>query len=196
MTELWAEMKAYAKIHQVPILRDAELLLFRGLVTAARPSSVLEIGAAIGYSTLQIASCLTAESRITTIEIDAERIAAARDFIGRSPYGEMIRLLEGDGTALLDELDETWDFVFLDGPKGQYSRQLAKIMPKLRPGAVVVADNISYHDMFYIEGTVPHKHRTAIGRLREFLDMIYDDDRFESVFFENGDGMTVSRWKG
>lgn len=52
MTELWAEMKAYAKIHQVPILRDAELPLFRGLVTAARPSSVLEVGAAIGYSTL------------------------------------------------------------------------------------------------------------------------------------------------
>ena len=92
-------------------------------------------------------------------------------------------------------MDETWDFVFLDGPKGQYSRQLAKIMPKLRLGAVVVADNIRYHDMFYIEGTVPHKHRTAIGRLHEFLDMIYDDDRFESVFFENGDGMTVSRWK-
>ena len=61
---------------------------------------------------------------------------------------------------------------------------------------VVVADNIRYHDMFYIEGTVPHKHRTAIGRLHEFLDMIYDDGRFESVFFENGDGMTVSRWKG
>ena len=83
MTELWDEMKVYAKIHQVPILRDAELPLFRGLVTAACPSSVLEIGTAIGYSTLQIASCLAAESRITTIEIDAERIAAARDFIGR-----------------------------------------------------------------------------------------------------------------
>lgn len=196
MTELWEEMKAYARMHNVPILRDAELPLLRRLVMTAAPAAVLEIGTAIGYSTLQIASCLKKDSCITTIEIDGERIAAARHFIGRSPYASQIRLLEGDGTMLLSQLEETWDFVFLDGPKGQYSRQLQKLMPHLRLGAIVVADNVRYHDMFYIDGVVPHKHRTAVGRLHEFLRLIYDSRHFESVFFENGDGMTVSRWKG
>ena len=69
-------------------------------------------------------------------------------------------------------------------------------MPKLLPGAMIAADNIRYHDMLYIGGTLPHKHRTAVSRLREFLTMIEDETRFESVFLENGDGMTVSRWKG
>jgi predicted O-methyltransferase YrrM len=50
--------------------------------------------------------------------------------------------------------------------------------------------------MFYIEGTLPHKHRTAVTRLREFMDLVGDRSLFETVFFENGDGMTVSQWKG
>lgn len=193
---LWKEMKDYAVQYQVPILRDAELPLFCSLVRRKAPVHVLEIGTAIGYSTLRIASCLAASSTITTLELDHQRVMAAKKFIAKSQYQQQIELLEGDGTVLLDQLDGPWDFVFLDGPKGQYSRQLQKIMPKLLPGAMIAADNIRYHDMLYIGGTLPHKHRTAVSRLREFLTMIEDETRFESVFLENGDGMTVSRWKG
>ena len=75
-------------------------------------------------------------------------------------------------------------------------RQLRYLLPKLLPGAIVAADNIDYHDMFYIEGTLPHKHRTAVTRLREFMDLVGDRSLFETVFFENGDRMTVSQWKG
>ncbi len=196
MDALWKKMKDYALQYEVPILRDAELPLFCGLVRQAAPSHVLEIGTAIGYSTLRIASCLAASSTITTLELDHKRVLAARSFIAQSPYERQIELLEGDGTRLLDQLDGPWDFAFLDGPKGQYSRQLQKIMPKLLPGAIIAADNIRYHDMIYIGGTLPHKHRTAVSRLREFLAMIEDKTQFESVFLENGDGMTVSRWKG
>lgn len=196
MDALWTEMKIYAKQHNVPILRDAELPLFCSLVRQAAPTRVLEIGTAIGYSTLRIASCLAANSTITTLELDHQRVMTARAFIAKSPYQQQIRQLEGDGTALLDTLEGPWDFVFLDGPKGQYSRQLHKILPKLMPGAMIAADNIRYHDMLYIDGMLPHKHRTAVNRLREFLTMIEDEEHFESVFFENGDGLTVSRWKG
>ena len=196
MDALWKKMKDYALQYEVPILRDAELPLFCSLVRQAAPSHVLEIGTAIGYSTLRIASCLGASSTITTLELDHQRVMAARAFIAQSPYEQQITLLEGDGTMLLDQLDGPWDFVFLDGPKGQYSRQLQKIMPKLLPGAIIAADNIRYHDMLYIDGTLPHKHRTAVSRLREVLAMIEDTTQFESVFLENGDGMTVSRWKG
>lgn len=196
MDALWNDMKTYAVLHEVPILRDAELPLFCGLVRQAAPKHILEIGTAIGYSTLRMADCIAPSSTITTIELDGQRVTAAREFIARSPYQQQIQQLQGDGTALLDVLDGPWDFVFLDGPKGQYSRQMRKIMPKLLPGAVIAADNIRYHDMLYIHGVLPHKHRTAVSRLREFLTIIEDEDKFDTVFFENGDGMTVSRWKG
>ena len=156
----------------------------------------MEIGTWIGYSALQMAPFLAPGGTITTIELDRERYDLACQFFRRSPYEKVITAIHGDGTALAEQLPGPWDFVFLDGPKGQYVRQLRYLLPKLLPGAIVVADNIDYHDMFYIEGTLPHKHRTAVTRLREFMDLVGDRSLFETVFFENGDGMTVSQWKG
>lgn len=194
--ELLVEMKQFAAAHKLPILRDAELPLFHHLLRQAHPSHVLEIGTCIGYSALQMAPFLTAGGTITTVELDEKRIAAARHFINRSPYANQISLVQGDAMAVVDMLEGPWDFVFLDGPKGQYQRQLEKIIPKLLPQALIVADNVRYHDMIYISGDLPHKHRTAIVQLRKFMDMIQDRTHFETVFFENGDGMTVSQWKG
>lgn len=196
MTDLLAKMRQYGREQNIPILRDAEIPLFTSIVRHAQPERVLEIGTAIGYSTLLIAQNMAPGGQITTIELDTARVTAARQFIGQSPYSGQITSLQGDGTALLDTLAGPWDFVFLDGPKGQYLRQLQKIMPKLLPNALIVADNMRYHDMIYWHGFIPHKHRTAITRLHDFLQLIYDTRYFTSVFFENGDGMTVSRWKG
>lgn len=196
MTDILNEIKQFAAERGLPVLRDAEVPLFQDLLRQARPKRVLEIGTCIGYSTLQIAPFLSPGGTITTLEIESERVDLARSFINRSAYGNRITIMQGDAAALLDTLDGPWDFVFMDGPKGQYPGQLQKIMPKLVPGALIVADNIRYHDMMFIKGHVPHKHRTAIMRLREFIDMIEDNRHFDTVCFENGDGMTVSRWKG
>lgn len=196
MEDLLQEMKAYAKEKELPILRDAELPLFTGILRQARPQHVLEIGTCIGYSTLQMAPFLGPGGRITTIELDEKRVQAARGFIARSPYVGAVTSLQGDATQLVSKLGGPWDFVFLDGPKGQYIRQLEALLPKLLPQALIMADNIDYHEMMYIEGRLPHKHRTAVTRLRQFLALINDPAHFETVFFENGDGLTVSEWKG
>ena len=196
MTELFEEMKAYADSHEIPILRDSELELFHRVITAAQPRRVLEIGTAIGYSTLQIAQLLAPDATITSIELDDSRAAVAREFIKRSPYAKMITVMTGDATDMVGTLAGPWDFVFLDGPKGQYSRQLAKLLPHLAAGATVVADNILYHGMIHIKGTIPHKHRTAVMRLREYMSMVKDTEHFTTEFYDNGDGMTVSHWKG
>lgn len=196
MMSLLQEIHDYGTAHTIPILRDTEIPLFMGIVCHAKPKRILEIGTAIGYSTLLLAQHMAPGGHITTIELDPERAAAARRFIRRSPYAAQITSLIGDATALLETLAGSWDFVFLDGPKGQYVRQLQLIMPHLEPHALVVADNVRYHDMIYWNGYIPHKHRTAITRLHEFLALIYDETHFTSVFFENGDGLTVSQWKG
>ncbi|WP_293986247.1 O-methyltransferase [uncultured Megasphaera sp.] len=196
MDGLFREMKACAEAQRLPILRDSELPLFEGILASCRPKQILEIGTCIGYSALHMAPFLTDGGTITTIELDQERYEAACGFFARSPYKEVITALCGDGTELAATLPGPWDFVFLDGPKGQYVRQIRSLLPKLEKGALIVADNIRYHDMFYLKGTLPHKHRTAVTRLREFMDLVEDREHFETVFFENGDGMTVSQWKG
>lgn len=196
MTELFEEMKDYAVAHEIPVLRDAEIPLLQNIVSRAKPARILEIGTAIGYSALHMAPLLAPGGQIVTIELNRDRVATAKAFIDRTPYKQCITLLDGDATALLDTLQGPWDLVFLDGPKGQYSRQLVKLLPQLAPQAVVVADNILYHGMLRIKGTIPHKHRTIVMRLREYMKLVTEDSRFKTVFYENGDGMTVSYWKG
>lgn len=181
---LICEMKAYAEREGLPILRDSEVPLFERIIANQRPVKVLEIGTCIGYSALRMAPFLGDGGTITTIEFDEGRWQKARDFIGRSPYKGVITALLGDGTELSGSLSGPWDLVFLDGPKGQYVRQLRQLMPKLLPGALIMADNIGYHEMFYIEGHLPHKHRTAISRLREFMALIEDRAHFETVFLK------------
>ena len=185
MKTLLAEMEAYGRTQGLPLLRAAELPLVQRLAAQQKPQRILEVGTAIGYSALQIIAQAPSHAELITIEADAARAAAARAYIARSPYATQIHVHCGDATALLGNLQGPWDLVFLDGPKGQYGRQLQWLLPQLRPGALL-----------YREGTLPHKHRTAIMRLRAFLDYIGDRRHFETVFFENGDGLTVSRWKG
>ncbi len=196
MTELLKEVKLYGTAHGLPVLRDAEKELLQKIVKNASPRRVLEIGTCIAYSTLLIMECLPSNAYITTIELDADRHKIAEKHIAASPFRGRIKALHGDAASVLPHLDGPWDFVFLDGPKGQYSRQLELLMPKLAPRAVIVADNVRYHDMVYVQGHLPHKHRTAVTRLHEFMDKINDTDLFETVVFENGDGLTVSRRKG
>lgn len=196
MTDVLAEMKAYAEQERLPILRDGELPLLEKIVCQAAPRAILEVGTCIGYSALHMAPYLAPDGTLTTIEVDADRHERARRYIARTPYRDAITLLLGDATVLLETLAGPWDIVFLDGPKGQYLRQLELIEPKLVPGAIVVADNVRYHDKVFVTGVVPHKHRTAVYRLRAFMDVLHDDRLFETVCFENGDGLTVSRWKG
>lgn len=196
MTGLLEEIRSKAVREQLPVLRDSELPLLKQILRQARPERLLEVGTCIGYSTLIMAPFLKEKGTLTTIEVDEERYLAANGYFARSPYGRAITSLKGDAAQWLTRLEGPWDFVFLDGPKGQYVRYLQLLMPRLLPGALIVADNLRYHDMIYIQGTLPHKHRTAVTRLRQFLSLIGDMRYFDSVFFENGDGLTVSRWKG
>lgn len=196
MTDLMKEIRSQAVREQLPILRDAELPLLTRILGQVRPERLLEVGTCIGYSALIMAPFLKEKGTLTTIELDEGRYRAAKGYFARSPYDKIITSLQGDAAQWLTRLEGPWDFVFLDGPKGQYVRYLQLLMPRLAPGALIVADNLRYHDMIYIQGTLPHKHRTAVTRLRQFLSLIDDTRYFDSVFFENGDGLTVSRWKG
>ena len=125
MDALFEEMKACAREQDLPILRDSELPLFTGIVASCRPSRVLEIGTCIGYSALQMAPFLAPGGTITTIELDRGRYDLACRFFRRSPYASVITALHGDGTELAGALPGPWDFVFLDGPKGQYGAPAA-----------------------------------------------------------------------
>lgn len=196
MTEILNEQRVYAVVNAVPILRESEIHLFEEIISLYRPTSVLEIGTAIGYSTLLIASNMKSCGHITSIELDVTRHKMAQYYVNQSPYKDKITLLQGDATDVLHTIEGSYDLVFLDGPKGQYLRQLECIMPHLSENAVILADNVLFRG--YVRGNkkTPRRFKTITKRLEEYLSFIENKELFNTTIYPLGDGMSVSVWKG
>ena len=196
LKDILNEQRIYAVLNKVPILRESEVHLFEELISLYKPSRILEVGTAIGYSALLLARHGSPEVQIDTIELDEQRYGMAQHFIGQSKYKDQISLHLGDANEVLPTLEGPDDLVFLDGPKGQYKKQLEIIEPKLAPQAVVLADNVLFRG--YVRGgkEAPYRYKTIVKRLRDYLDLVEDKERYNTTIYPLGDGMSVSVWKG
>ncbi|MDY3974750.1 MAG: O-methyltransferase, partial [Veillonella caviae] len=192
LKDILNEQRIYAVLNKVPILRESEVHLFEELISLYKPSRILEVGTAIGYSALLLARHGSPEVQIDTIELDEQRYGMAQHFIGQSKYKDQISLHLGDANEVLLTLEGPYDLVFLDGPKGQYKKQLEIIEPKLAPQAVVLADNVLFRG--YVRGgkEAPHRYKTIVKRLRDYLDLVEDKERYNTTIYPLGDGMSVS----
>jgi predicted O-methyltransferase YrrM len=139
---LLTEMEALAARDSVPIVEWETGRLLATLVRALRPARVLEVGTAIGYSTLHMAREVDPGSRIVTLERDPDRIAAARGFWARDGVQDRIELVEGDALAALPGLDGPFDLVFLDASKTEVAQYLALLEGKLAPRCALLVDNL------------------------------------------------------
>ncbi|MDT8901049.1 O-methyltransferase [Anaeroselena agilis] len=195
MDDLLRSMEEYAALRTIPVIGRDGAALLAATVAEAGPRTILEIGTAIGYSTLLMAERAPNDAVITTIEVDAERAAAAAAFFRRSRHAGRIDLLVGDAAAILPVLGGTYDFLFIDAAKAHYLDYLAKAMDKLRPGAVVFADNVYFYGLVTAERP-PRRMRTLVKRMRAYLDFVNSDARFATTVHPIGDGIAISRFQG
>ena len=195
MDELLREMEGYAALHHVPIINDRGRQAFLQVVQEAKPHRVLEIGTAIGYSSLLMAQNGAADIDITTLELSDERIKVAQGYIDRSAYADRIHIMGGDAAENLLKLQMTgqkFDFVFIDAAKGQYVDYFHKIQPMLADKAVILADNVLFRG--YVKGDVPtpRRFKTIVKRLREYIELV-SQPPYVTEILENGDGLAVTR---
>ena len=133
------------------------------------------------------------ECKITTIENYEPRILKAKKNLAAYDKAGRINLIEGDAGEVLKGLDDKYDFVFLDGPKGQYESYLEDILRLTDKGALIVTDNIFKEgDILESRYAVERRDRTIHARMREFLLRLKDEKRLENVILSSGDGMTLS----
>jgi predicted O-methyltransferase YrrM len=137
-----AEMEELARLERIPIVEWETGRLLATLVRALRPRLVLEVGTAIGCSTLHMARELDAAGRIVTLERDPERIAQARAFWARGGVQDRIELVEGDALASIAALDGPFDLVFLDATKTEIDAYLAALTGRLTERCLLVVDNL------------------------------------------------------
>jgi len=138
---LLREMEALAAERDVPISDPEVGRLLQALAAGCGARRIVEVGTAIGYGTLCLARGAP-EARILSVDADPERLSLARGFLARGGVAGRVELLEGRALERLPAVEGPLDLVYLDGPKGEYRRTLDLLLPKLRVGGLVVADNL------------------------------------------------------
>ena len=189
------EIKQFAREAWIPVILDDSLEYVKTLLSSLKPFRILEIGTAIGYSSAIFSEYLEAGGRIDTIEIDKQRIMLARANHKMLGVEDKINIIEGDALKVLAELNDTYDFIFIDGPKSHYIEYLPYCKKLLSERGIMLADNVIYKGMVTGPEFVKHKQRTAVMRLREFIDTVQKDEELQSELLEIGDGLLVMRWK-
>ena len=182
-----------AKQHEIPIIRKGTQELLRFLLCMKKPKNVLEIGTAVGFSSLLMAEYSSDDCKITTIENYPPRIEEARKNFDKYDTGKKIKLIEGDAGEVLKNLNDKYDLIFLDGPKGQYESYLEDILRLMNKDALLVTDNIFKEgDILESRYAVERRDRTIHSRMREFLVRLQNEESLESIILPSGDGMTLS----
>ncbi|MEO7983210.1 MAG: O-methyltransferase [Bacteroidota bacterium] len=133
-----------------------------------QPRRILEIGTFTGYSALCLAKGLTKDGRLHTIELREPDAEKARSFFSRSSCADKIILHTGNALAIIPELDETWDLVFIDADKPAYIEYFNLVLPRLRKNGFILADNIFFHGQV-LEEEIIGKSAKGIHAFNEFI---------------------------
>ena len=181
----------------VPIIRKEMGNLLKVLLLLKQPQKILEVGTAVGYSSILMSENMPENCRITTIENYEQRIPVAKNNFKRAGKEEVITLLEGDAMDILKELDGTYDFIFMDAAKGQYINFLPELLRLMPAGGLLISDNVLQEgDIVESRYGVTRRNRTIHTRMREYIYTLTHAEQLETSIVPIGDGITLSVKKG
>ncbi|MBP3337567.1 MAG: O-methyltransferase [Clostridia bacterium] len=189
------ELEKEARAEHIPVVHNEAGRFLAVLLSIIKPKKILEIGTAIGYSAILMHEACGGNVKITTIERDAEMIERAKKNLHTAGILKDVTILEGDAQDKIKEAEGDFDFVFIDAAKGQYMKFFEEVSKKVRPGSVIVTDNVLFMGKVAIPGLPPRKHRTIVVNLREYLDMLCTRDDLDTSILPLGDGMAITRIK-
>lgn len=184
------EMEKYAREHNVPIFSWQSAEFLEQLVQIKNPKRALELGTAIGYSTIRIARNLKGKSIIHTIEKSSDNIIAAKDFIAKSGVSGKIKLLEGDALNVMPQLKKKYDLIFLDADKEDYKRLFDYSLVLLRRGGLLIVDNLLWHG-YAASGRIPNNYKESTKHIREFNKLFMNQPNLKTTIIPVGDGLGI-----
>ena len=156
-----------------------------------QPARILEIGTFTGYSALCLAKGLKKKGELHTIEIREKEAEIARGFFRLSVWNEQIHLHVGNAIDILPSLEHTWDLVFIDADKVHYLDYYRTVLPNVRKGGIIIADNVLFHGEVLKESL---KGKNALA-IQQFNDHVLQDESVEKVLLTVRDGLMLIRKK-
>ena len=185
----YLELREYAEANNVPIMKTETKEFLKTLVSILKPKSILEIGTAIGYSSLVFSKY--SDAYITTIELSSEMANIAKDNFKR--YGKNINLINDDAEKALTTLNQGFDFVFIDANKSNYKFYFDYVGKYLlNEGGIIVADNILFRGEVCNDDLIEKRKITIVKRLRNFLAYITKREDYKTSIVPIGDGLSIS----
>ena len=187
------ELEEYAKINNIPIMQKDGILYLINYIKENNIKNILEIGSAIGYSSIMMAS-INSDIRITTIERDKDRYDLAVSNIKKYNLDNQINIIYGD--AVDTDITGMYDLIFIDAAKAQYIKFFEKYSKNLKTNGAIISDNIYFHGYVEQEERIENKNlRQLVDKVRVYIDFLNNNEEFDTKFYKVGDGISVSKLK-
>ncbi len=191
MKELILEMEEYASQHNIPIIEKDSIAFIMKYIKANNIKNILEIGSAIGYSAILMASVGT-DVTVTTIERDNARYMECLKNVKKCGFEQKVNVVFQD--ALEVNLTKTsYDMIFIDAAKGQYIKFFDKFKYFLSDDGTIITDNLKFHGNVGNSSKIESKNlRSLVSKIEKYIEFLKDNKEFETNFYNIGDGLSVS----
>ncbi len=190
-TQVIDEILALAKELGTPIIQEDAIHFMIQLIKIAKAKRVLEIGTAIGYSAIMIASFTPAT--VLTLERDSQSVALAKEHIKKANLDSRIQVIETDANEYTPTEEEPFDLLFIDAAKASYERFFERFSPFVKPGGIIVADNLLFHGLVeHPEDAHTKGTKSLVRKIDDFNDYLTSKDGFDTYLYAIGDGLSIS----
>ncbi len=188
-----AKFRLECEKDKIPIVHKEVGQLIKLLITMTKTKRILELGTAVGYSSIIMSKIIDSEDGlITTIERRKLFIDQAKSNIDLYNPPTPIEIMEGDALLVLDSIEGEYDMIFLDAAKSKYMDFLPRCMNLLKPGGLIVSDNVLYKGMIATDDLVVRRQRTIVRKMRLYLKYISEHEALETSILPMGDGVSIS----
>ncbi len=185
------ELEEYAKINNIPIMQKDGILYLINYIKENNIKNILEIGSAIGYSSIMMAS-INSDIRITTIERDKDRYDLAVFNIKKYNLDKQINIIYGD--AVDTDITGMYDLIFIDAAKGKNVFFFEKYKNNLVKGGTIITDNLSFHGLVEDSDLVKTKNqRGIVNKIKNFISFLDNNEEFATEYIPVGDKIAISK---
>lgn len=199
-SQLIQTLEAYAHENDVPIIEVEVKKLLEVLIKTSNIKSVLEVGTAIGYSSLIFTRAMNYDGYVKSFEINKdmhekakENIKSFEKEVGREVS---IDLILSDAKVALEKEERIYDMVFIDAAKGHYQKFFDQIEGNLRKGSIIVSDNVLFKGMIATDEYVKRRKITIVKRMRKYIDFLMNHEKLTTTVIPIGDGVAISYYTG
>lgn len=185
------ELEIYARENNIPIMQKDGILYLCDYIKENNVKSILEIGSAIGYSSIMMAS-VNRDIKVTTIEKDEGRYNIAVSNIEKYGKKDQINIYLGDASDY--EFDDKFDLIFIDAAKGKNTFFFEKFKGNLNDDGTIITDNLSFHGLVEDESLVKTKNqRGIVNKIKSYIEFLDNNTEFNTTYIEVGDRISISR---